>query len=192
MKQILNLPARAALAVAGLVISMALMGCEREPAAEMPPVAPLHVPADSGIAAFLASGPMDLGQTREEMRAQLGEPDSVTERTVENRHDPSVTDTVATLYWPGLAAEVHVAGYDGKEILSSLVLADSQFLQASSPLRLGDTADAVRAELGDPDSTGDGYLEYICDDCLAAGQEATRFVLVRDAVSRIEIRYWVE
>lgn len=192
MNDKLKFPARTTLAAVVLAASVATVACDREAVEEEPPAAPLHVAADSGIAAFLAHGPVELGQTREALRGQFGEPDSATARTTENRHDPTVTDTVATLYWPGLTAEVHVAGYDGKEILSSLVLADERFLQSSSPVRLGDPADAVRAEFGEPDGAGDDYLEYICDDCLAAGHEAVRFVLTRAVVSRVEIRYWVE
>jgi hypothetical protein len=166
-------------------------GCDRPQDAD-PPATPLHVPSDSGIDAFFARGPMEVGPSRAELVAQLGEPDSVSMRTVQNRHDPSVTDTIVKYYFGGLTAEIHVAGYDGKEILAALDIADDRYLRADSPVRLGDTGDAVRATLGEPDESGESYLEYHCEDCLAAGQETTRFVLTGGLVTRIEVRYWVD
>jgi hypothetical protein len=175
-----------------LVLSLLLAaGCDRARDTE-PPATPLHVPSDSGIDAFFAQGPIEVGPSRAELVAQLGEPDSVSVRTVQNRHDPSVTDTIATYYFAGLTAEIHVAGYDGKEILAALDIADDRYLRSDSPVRLRDTAEAVRAVLGEPDESGEAYLEYHCDDCLAAGQETTRFVLTGGLVTRIEVRYWVD
>jgi hypothetical protein len=179
-------------AVTLLVLLVLLAGCERGAPVEEPSAAPLHVPSDSGVDAFFARGPMVLGPSRAELTAQLGEPDSVAVRTVENRHDPAATDSIVTFYYDGLAAEIHVAGYDGKEILSALLIGDSRYLQAGTPVRLGDSEASVRAALGDPDEAGESHLEYMCDDCLAAGQETTRFVLEQGVVTRIEVRYWVE
>jgi hypothetical protein len=166
-------------------------GCDRPHDAE-PPVMPLHIASDSGIDAFFARGPVELPPSRDGLVAQLGEPDSVSVRTVQNRHDPSVTDTIATYWFAGLKAEIHVAGYDGKEILAALDIADDRYLRADSPVRLRDPAEAVRAALGEPDEAGETYLEYQCDDCLAAGQETTRFLLTGGVVTRIEVRYWVD
>jgi hypothetical protein len=175
-----------------LVLLGLTAGCDRGAPAGDPPVAPLHVPSDSGVDAFFARGPMVLGPSRAELTAQLGEPDSVAVRTVENRHDPAATDSIVTFYYDGLTAEIHVAGYDGKEILSALVIGNSRYLQAGTPVQLGDSEASVRAALGDPDEAGESHLDYMCDDCLAAGQETTRFVLDRGVVTRIEVRYWVE
>jgi hypothetical protein len=174
-----------------LLCMLLTAGCERPRDAE-PPAARLHVPSDSGIDAFFARGPVEVAPSRAGLVAQLGEPDSVSMRTVQNRHDPSATDTIATYYFAGLTAEIHVAGYDGKEILAALYIADDRYLRADSPVRLRDTAEAVRGVLGEPDESGESYLEYHCDDCLAAGQETTRFVLTGGVVTRIEVRYWVD
>jgi hypothetical protein len=103
-----------------------------------------------------------------------------------------VTDSLFTLYWDGLVAEVHRAGYDGKEILSGLTILDPRFLRPESPVRPGTAVADVIAALGEPDEMGPDRLLYVCEECLAAGYELAHFVVARDTVRRIELRYWVD
>jgi hypothetical protein len=175
------------------LLVVALAGCEARDRGHIEPEpAPLHVPADTGVAVFFERGPVETGTSRAEIASRLGEPDSVTVRTVSNRHDPAMTDSIITLYYAGLEAEVHIAGYDGKEMLAALAISSNRYLQESAVVRIGDDGAAIRAALGEPDDASDERLLYICDDCLAAGQEAVRFVMRNDAVARIELRYWVD
>jgi hypothetical protein len=181
--------------IAGLgavLLGLWLAGCGRtepQPVAESPWP---DVAADSGIARFFADGPVELGSTRADLAARLGEPDSVHARSFPNRHDPEVTDSLFTLYWRGLVADVHRAGYDGKEILTVLAISDDRFLQPGSPVRLGAGPESIRAALGEPDEADGDVLAYDCDECLAAGYETVRFVLAGGGVRLIEIRYWVD
>jgi hypothetical protein len=147
---------------------------------------------DSALAGFIDSALVQPGRTRAELTAALGEPDSTSARTVENRHDPSVTDSVLTLHYPGLVAEIYRAGYDGKEILASIEVSDAAHVRAAGNAGLGATADAVRATLGEPATATDTLLEYVCDACLVSGHETVRFILGQGTVRRIHIRYWVD
>jgi hypothetical protein len=149
-------------------------------------------PADAGVSLFFSEGPVELGSSRTELEARLGVPDSVHAHTVANRHDPTVTDSVLTLYYGGLIAEIHRAGYDGKEILAGAVISDGRFLQPGAPVRLGQDTDAVLTALGEPDEREAATLLYVCDECLVAGQETVRFIMERDTVRRVELRYWVD
>jgi hypothetical protein len=179
----------AAALVAALLVLGACGGTQPEPAAESmwQPAA-----ADSGIALFFVAGPLQVGSTRGELAAALGQPDSVRVESFANRHDPTVTDSVFTLFHDDLIAVVHRAGYDGRELLTGLTLLSDRFLQPDSPVRMGATAAAVRAGLGEPDEAAEDVLVYLCDECLAAGYDAVHFHLVRGAVRRIEVRYWLD
>lgn len=182
-------PLFAALAALFLFLPAA---CERRGSA-VPTGGVAHPAAvESGIAAFFNNGPVPIGSTRDELTLQLGEPDSTVARTVTNRHDPSMTDSVLTLFHDGLVAEIHRAGYDGKEMLSSLVILDDRYLRPESPVRIGSGAAAVQAAFGEPDDHEADTLLYMCDECLVAGHETVRFVLDGAAVRRIEIGFWVD
>lgn len=181
-----------------LMLLMALpvaAACDRDAAARPPETetaSPRDVVPESGLAAFFDQAPVEVGRTRAELMSRLGVPDSVLAEAVSNRHDPSVTDSVFTLHFSGLAARIHRAGYDGKEILAGLEIADERFLSPASPVRLGAGEADVRAALGEPDSASAGLLRYNCEECLVAGHEAVAFVLEQGAVRRIDLRYWVD
>jgi hypothetical protein len=165
---------------------------ERAERATQPPAAPIQIAADTGLAGFFAHGPVAAGQSRGDLIAQFGEPDSIRAAAVPNRHDPSVTDSVFTLFYDGLTADVRRAGYDGREILASLSIASDRFLQDGAPIRIGSRLADVRSELGPPDEEAGDELIYICEECLAAGQETVRFAMLAGAVARIDLRYWVD
>jgi hypothetical protein len=176
------------------LLAAASSACQRsaepEPAADTT-VAPL-LEDESQLAHYLRVAAPRLGSGREEIAARLGEPDSTASTTVANRHDPTVTDSIFTLYYPGLTAVVYRAGYDGKEILASVDITGPQHVPAAAPLGIGASADEVRALLGEPDDTGTDYLEFTCEECLIAGHETVRFVLRATTVARIELQYWID
>jgi hypothetical protein len=184
------LRAKAGLALAVLTLLPA-GGCDRRDAPAESGGMPMPS-ADAGVSLFFREGPIELGSSRSELEARLGVPDSVHAHTVSNRHDPTVTDSVLTLYYGGLVAEILRAGYDGKEILAGVVISDGRYLQPGAPVRLGQDTDAVRAALGAPDESDAGTLLYVCEECLVAGHETVRFIMERDTVRRVEMRYWVD
>lgn len=181
------------------MLMAALLGCgaaDREAATTADSahvlVPPPTAEGDSALYGFIHSGVIQPGATRAELATRLGPPDSVNARTVENRHDPTVTDSVLTVYYPGLTAEIYRAGYDGREIIASLQITADAHLQPASPVRMGATPDAVRSALGAPSSATDSVLEYVCDECLVSGHEIVRFILGQGAVRRIHVQYWVD
>jgi hypothetical protein len=187
----LRLSTRAVLlALLGAASPACHRSAEPAPASEAS-VAPL-LEEESQLADYLRVATPRLGSSRAEIAARLGEPDSIAGTTVANRHDPSVTDSIFTLYYVGLTAVVYKAGYDGKEILASLVITDPQHVPADAPLGIGATADEVRELLGEPDGTATDYLEFTCEECLIAGHETVRFVLRASTVARIELQYWID
>lgn len=172
---------------------LSLTGCQRTqsaPAAETSS-APL-LEAESALARYLLDAVPDLGDTREQLVARLGAPDSASGAAVANRHDPLVTDSVLTLHFPGVTAMVHKAGYDGREMLAALHITDARHMPASAPVGVGSTAADVLVLLGPPDDQSEGHMEFTCAECMMAGHETVRFVLQRGLVSRVELRYWVD
>lgn len=148
--------------------------------------------AETPVEAFFRYGPIALGSTRAALRKAIGDPDSVRARSVPNPHDAAVTDSVLTLYYPGLSAQFYRAGYDGRELLSSLTISDDRYLRPESPLRLGMAADEVRLVLGEPSRSDGGLLDYACTTCDAAGYDVLELRLARDQLQRITLRYWID
>ncbi|HSJ10212.1 MAG TPA: hypothetical protein VK928_09870 [Longimicrobiales bacterium] len=181
-----------------IILAAALLACSGTGDDDAPDDAshvltpPPTAAGDSALAGFIDNALELPGRTRAELAARLGEPDSTSARTVENRHDPSVTDSVLTLHYPGLVAEIYRAGYDGKEILASVEVSDAVHLRPMVDAGIGTSADAVRAALGEPATATATLLEYVCDECLVSGHETVRFTLEEGIVRRIHIQYWVD
>ena len=178
-----------------LLTLVGVSACDRAPAEEMPPtsgVVPPELSMDSGLAAFLHEGPIDLGSSRTSVVAQLGEPDSLVARTVANRHDPSVMDSVFELHYDGLTAELHRAGYDGKEMLTGVVISDARFVTPAATVRPGTPEAELLSEFGDPTDRGGDRLRYVCDACLVSGHETVDFTVAGGVVRTIRIQYWIE
>lgn len=147
--------------------------------------------ADTPVEAVFRYGPVPIGQTLAEIRNALGPPDSAAVRAVTNRHDGSVTDSVFTVHYAGLSAEVYRATFDGKELLSSVVITSDDRLRADSPLRLGMSEDELRLLLGEPTAAAGGVLSYACTSCNAAGYDFLELLLARGQLRRITLRYWI-
>lgn len=181
------MPATRLLLVLAVLASAA---CTRDRAGADPDVS--QQAAASGVEAFLRFGTADVGATRAELRARLGEPDSSTQSATANLHDPAVTDTIVTLHYPGLAAEIYVASFDGRELLAGLVISDDRHLRPESPLRIGMAADEIERALGEPDSATDAVLHYACTTCGVGGSDGLELHLARGALRRIAVHYWID
>jgi hypothetical protein len=72
--------------------------------------------------------------------------------TVQNRHDPTVTDTIVTLRYDGLAIAVHHAGPTGKEIVREITVSNEAY-QTGLGFGVGAPLDAVVEAMGEPAST---------------------------------------
>jgi hypothetical protein len=178
-----------------LVAAASTSGCDGAPGDDMTPnagVAPPALSMDGGLAAFLQDGPIDVGSSRSTVLERLGEPDSLVARAVANRHDPTVTDSVFELYYDGLTAELYRAGYDGKEMLTGIVISDARFMTPLASVRPGSPAADLLAELGEPTESDAGVLRYLCDACLVSGHETVDFTIAGGSIRAIRIQYWIE
>lgn len=82
-----------------------------------------------------------------------------TRTPVENRHDPSRTDTVMTLAWEALELEVYHVSSSGKEILRTVRVSSGSYA-TNDGLAVGITRDSVRALRGEPARTEAGDWIY--------------------------------
>lgn len=89
---------------------------------------------------------------------RLNEPGRVTVEPVQNRHQPSQTDTLRTLHYHGADITVyHVA--DGKEILQNVTITGEGF-DIPGGLRLGMSRSEVENLLGEADQEEAGAAMY--------------------------------
>lgn len=138
---------------------------------------------------FIRSGLRPIGETREEIRGSLGEPDSTTRDPMQNRHDPSRTDTIIQLHYPGLTARIHRPA-DSHDLLDQVTVENSQYLQQDA-VRIGMPWSEVRGRLGEPEGERDGGYLYRCDTCGPVSEPITIFV-DDGAVSSIRFDYYVD
>lgn len=158
------------------------------PDAEEPPDTATADP-DSIRDRFIRSGLIEIGETREEIQSTLGEPDSTTRRAVENRHDPSRTDTIIRLHYDGLTARIHRPA-DLDDLLDQVTVRDDRYLQQDA-IRIGMPWSEVRSRLGEPEGERDGGYLYACGTC---GPVSEPIVVVVDdgVVSSIRFDYYVD
>ncbi len=177
-----------------LVLLIGVAGC-RSGARPQEPVGAAYVPADVVALApdaardrFIRSGLTPIGETRAEIAARLGRPDSVVVRTLPNRHDPVQIDSVFRLHYAGLDATVYVAG--GRDFLASVTVTADRWLRYPV-VRIGMRWSEVRRRIGEPRERLDGGLLYVCPTCGAV--EEPVIIAVRGGVVRsIEFTYYVD
>lgn len=138
---------------------------------------------------FVRSGLRPIGETREAIRGSLGEPDSTTREAVQNRHDPSRTDTIIQLHYPGFTARIHRPA-DLDDLLDQVTVRDNRYLQQDA-VRIGMPWSEVRSRLGEPEGERDGGYLYSCDTCGPVSEPIIIFV-DDGAVSSIRFDYYVD
>lgn len=175
---------------AACILLLALVACGRGAQEEADDVA--RQSAETPVEACFRFGPVALGGTRAELSRALGGPDSVRGRVVPNRHDGAISDSLLTVYYPGLSVEFFRAGFDGRELLSALVIVDDRYLRPESPLRLGMEEDEVRLVLGEPGGSAGGTLSYRCTTCNAAGYDVLELRLADGQLRQLALRYWID
>lgn len=150
---------------------------------------PREGPAPSADA-FVRSGLLPIGDTRERIGARLGEPARVTSETVPNRHVPGVTDTLIVLEYPGLAVHVHRPGMaDAGDLISRVDVTDDRYLRFSVPTIGTDLAELERV-LGPPSEVdGEGFT-YACPSCVV--DMPVKFLVRENRVREIRFHYYVD
>lgn len=171
-----------------LILLVAVGGCRRpEPEPDVSQQA-----AATPVEAFFRYGMVEIAATRAALAEALGTPDSTSFRTVTNAHDASVTDTIFTIHYPGLAVELYRATFDGRELIAAMHIADNRWLRPESPLQLGMTREQVRLALGEPERDEDGDLFYTCASCNLDGQDSLELLMERGTLQRIIVHYWLD
>ena len=170
------------------IVLLALWGCRAEPGTDDA----ARQAAATGVEAFFRYGMVELGPTRSDFQRQLGAPDSAASQPLPNPHDASITDSVITLHYPGLVADVYRAGFDGRELLAALRITSDRYLRPESPLRIDTPADELQVLLGPADEDQEGDLVYRCASCTMGGNDAVRLLIDRGALREIAVHYWIE
>ncbi|MGH7481165.1 MAG: hypothetical protein ACRELV_03350, partial [Longimicrobiales bacterium] len=187
--------------VGALGVAIATSACTSSPAT--PPAAPPTAPSVPRAAAepvtpispaaardtFVLTGLRPIGRTRGEIIDRAGRPDSVRVRAVPNRHVEGQIDTVATLYYPELRAELYVIS-GGRELLMSVLVRDDRWL-ASDRIRIGMPWRRVPELLGPPLDTQNGRPAYWCAGCLGA-EDPVLFHVEDGVVRAVEFTYYVD
>lgn len=138
---------------------------------------------------YVESGLAVRAGTREEFRAELGEPRRLESETEPNRHDPALTDTLFRLEYPGLAAWIRRPARLN-DLLERVEVTDNRHL-AYPELGVGAEAEAVVAALGEPDERTDARLVYACDP--GPGPEEPVWFLVEDGrVDEVHFSFYVD
>ena len=189
-------PARALLPppIGAVLLAAALACAPPDPAADEPATTQPGQAAPPQDAAAVASFTCEdlawtilpVNATRAGLEGRFGAPDSVSVRTVPNRHVAGETDSLFTVQYPGLVAGIHTAG--GRDLPAHVVVDDDRFLRAGAP-GPGDTGAAVVAALGEPTRRTATALVY---ECGPEVEEPVTFHLRDGVVQRVEIGYYVD
>lgn len=119
--------------------------------------------------------------------SKLGQPDSAHTRPEQNPHDQSRTDSIISLYYPGLHLEYHLISEGGKEILTTAEVSDNRYLKYPD-LGIGASGSRIVSALGEPDERSDNKFEYRCSRCLGY-ESPLYFHLVDNVVKSLEYRF---
>lgn len=161
-------PTRLAVLTSAFVACLLPLGCgpdidpapgggDVQSAVERPPL-----PGETARArceAFYEEGLAVEALTRVALRGELGEPIAALHTTEPNRHLPERTDTLWTLRYEGLQAEIRTAG--GNDLLERVGVTEDRHLRFAEP-RIGSPRAEVVERLGAPHEDRDGDLRYLC------------------------------
>ena len=165
-----------------LLLGPMLLACTSAPDADDPSDAPLP---DRDV--FVTEGLAPHAGSRAALRARLGEPESVVREVVPNRHVPDVQDTLLTVLYPEVIANLHKPG-GGGELLSSVRVESNEHLRYGL---IGESLSEIDAAFGAPDDASDSSLVYRCATCEGADDPVE--ILIRDGiVHAVRFNYYVD
>jgi hypothetical protein len=146
--------------------------------------------AASGAETFYRYGLTDIGHTRDDLLKQFGKPDSVQAAGVQNRHVTSQTDSLITMFYPGLAVQLYrVMGETRREFPSFVRISDNTFIHETAPIRIGVAESDLTDVMGPPSDRADGVLSYVCDTCTEIGNERIEVRIADGKVASVTIFY---
>src|SRR5437868_7155753 len=120
-------------------------------------------PRDSLCGDLVENG-LGIPNTRRKVVAsQLGRPDSTQSQPTPNKHNPTQTDSIVNVFYPGLRLHYIVLGVrEGEtDILYRADVSDNRYLKYPS-LGIGATREALVKALGEPEESRDDAYRYSC------------------------------
>lgn len=189
---------RGARVVTGIVVLIAC-GCTGEPARDADATPTFQPPADvlpqvPGASADerlrnYTDGALALeSTTRAGMRERLGPPDSTRSDPTANRHIAGQTDTIVTVYYPGLAVELYRVTA-GTELIQRVDVEDNRWLRYSPGI--GADTDELPITFGAPVERTDSTLAFVCRACSPVAEPIT-FHFANGRVRWIRFAYYVD
>jgi hypothetical protein len=192
-------------AVVAAALTAACRGSERKPATDttavqVEPPAPESLPAgplsstDSARFHYWQFAGR-FGESRAALVAKLGTPTSTTSDTLRNQHDPTVVDSLVTLWYAGVSVRFFV-GSSGNEFPLAVSVTDSS-IGLPLPVGIGSPRSAIDRSFGAPDyekRRGDSLLaQFVVPSAgISPGDNELIFVFVGGTVRRIEWVYYVD
>ncbi|MEX1184065.1 MAG: hypothetical protein WEF86_12610 [Gemmatimonadota bacterium] len=125
--------------------------------------------------------------TRQALAETYGAADSISALTEPNRHLPDATDSLFTVFYPGLTVSIRTPP-SARDLVSGVDVTDNRYL-VNEAVGIGAPAEQVIDVLGPPATLDDATLVYSCAEAV---EQPVTFVLVNGAVARIEIEYYVD
>lgn len=142
-----------------------------------------NLPSCDELAVALLRTPI----TRAELAAEYGAPDSVVATTEPNRHIQGATDSLFTVFYPGLTALLRTPP-SARDMVTHVTVTDNRYV-AYPQLGIDADAASVTDALGAPHTRDAGSLIYACGEAV---EQPVTFHLVNGVVSSIDISYYVD
>ncbi len=137
----------------------------------------------------LIQAPLErLGQSRDGIIQQLGDPLKTDVEMFPNRHDPSITDYYYYLEYNGIEIVIVHTGFD-KEIVARVVL-EKDFPELTLGIRQGNSQTQVKAFLPHPYRESKEILEYWYE--YEEGPDIIRFYFKDEALIKIIWDYFID
>lgn len=173
-------------------ILMSLLACRPAPTPESgspedPAAESIALESLPSRAEFVSGGLAFKPESRDQLRARFGPPDSVSREAVPNRHVAGVLDTIYTVHYPDLVARIHHPG-GGGDLMSMVQVASNRHLRF--PI-LGLSLNRIDSVFGRPDEASDSSIVYYCATC-EAGNDPVEIVFADGEARRVRFNYYVD
>jgi hypothetical protein len=166
-----------------------ISGCRRERVPRTAAASDTVTAAASGAETFFRYGLTGVAHSRQALRDSLGAPDSISSKPVVNRHDKSQTDSIITLHYPDLDADIYHVSANGNEFLFSLSVRNAKYIAPNAPISIGMSASDLQDVMGTPTDSAGGVLTYLCATCTTLGTERIEVKTTGGKVSAVTIFY---
>lgn len=124
---------------------------------------------------------------RSALEEAFGTPDSIESRTEPNRHLQGATDSLFTVYYPGMVMSLRKPS-QGQDLASGLEVSRNRYLRYPT-IGIGSPADRVVRVLGPPQERDDRKIVY---DCGIGAEQPVTFALEEGVVRGVNVAFYVD